>query len=589
MEHRRARLEALAQVTTHDYDLALLFGSQTKAGNDAIHLEDPEQTLARLGGELEDECVLRYQKGMTLIEAAHRLQGTLCWAGRAARANRERPGLFLLWRVIEDARCENRLAESLPGTKKNFRAFVRPAIESAEGTHARGELPLFLQIQWGIYLAGVGQTPGVASSRPGDLPSAWLDPVVAQILQRIAPLVVRGCAGRSPKAAFDCAHEVYDAIQRYFTEAQRSEMSNYEQLSEIPDEILEKIESQSMEGEEDETLEALHAEALEEIDGEEGEQVELTPEELAAMGRWAAPWFEREGHGKEVHPTARHPDERTIILPPEGKAEEYAAIMDNAGSHIKVLVWKLTQIIHERTYTRFSGAHRSGKLNVPKLWKQRLGKFHLFHRKEEPEKLDVCFTLLVDESGSMNRESKYVAAREATIFFAEVLNRLDVPFEVIGYSTESSEAAMAAALGHIPAFKFRHIRHSPLQHRIYKGFDDAFSQVKNRLVNIYPRFNNWDEEHLLFAYRRLIQRPEEEKIIIITSDGQPNGDATHLVGAVNRMHKLGVRVIGVGVVDPFVEQIYPNHIVVEDLSQLSAELVRILRHELLGGAERRPW
>lgn len=589
MERRRARLEALAQVTARDYGLALLFGARAKADGGAIRIEDPEQTLARLGGGLNDERVLRYQKGMTLIEVARKLQGTPRWAGRAALANRERPGLFHVWRALEDARCENRLAESLPGTKKNFRALARPALEAAEQSRARGELPLFLQIQWGVYLAGVGQTPGAASSRPGDLPAAWFDSAVARILQGLVPLIDRASAAENPKAAFDCANEIYDALRRYLTEAQLAEMREDEQLSEIPEEILEKIENQNLQGEEDESLDALHAEALEDIDAEEGEQVELAPEELAALGHWASPWFELAGNGKEVHPTARHPDERTIVLPPEGKAGEYAAIIASAGSHIKVLAWKLTQIIQERTYARFSGSHRSGKLNAPKLWKQRLGKFHLFHRKEEPEKLDVCFTLLVDESGSMNRESKYVAAREATVFFAEVLDRLDVPFEVIGYSTESSEAAMAAALGHIPAFKFRHIRHSPLQHRVYKGFEDAFSQVKNRLVNIYPRFNNWDEEHLLFAYRRLIQRPEEEKVIIITSDGQPNGDATHLVSAVNRLQKLGVRVIGVGVVDPFVEQIYPNHIVVQDLSQLSTELVNILRRELLGGAESRAW
>lgn len=588
MERRRARLETLAQVTARDYGLALLFGSRTKADADAVRVEDPEETLARLGGALDDERVLRYQKGMTLIEVARRLQGTLRWAGRAALANRERPGLFHLWRALEDARCENRLAESLPGTRKNFRAFVRPALEAAEQSHARGELPLLLQIQWGIYLAGVGQTPGTASGH-GDLPSAWFDSAIARIIERLAPLIDRARAAAEPKTAFDCANEIYDAVRRYLTEEQLARMRESEELSELPDEILEKIENQKLQGEEAESPEALHAEALDETGADEGEQVELTPEERAALGRLASPWFEMAGSGKEVHPTAEHPDERTIVLPPEGKAEEYAAIMDGAGSHIKVLAWKLMQLIQERAYARFSGSHRSGKLNVPKLWKQRLGKFHLFHRKEEPEKLDVCFTLLVDESGSMNRESKYVAAREATVFFAEVLDRLDVPFEVIGYSTESSEAAMAAALGHIPAFKFRHIRHSPLQHRIYKGFEDAFPQVKNRLVNIYPRFNNWDEEHLLFAYRRLIQRPEEEKIIIITSDGQPNGDATHLVSAVGRLQALGVRVIGVGVVDPFVEQIYPNHIVVQDLSQLSTELVNILRRELTGGAEGRHW
>ena len=585
MERRRARLEALAQVTAHDYDLTLNFGPKAKNDQDAVHVEDPEQTRARLGGGLNDPHILRYQKGMTLIKVAQKIHGASRWAGRAVRANRDRPGLFHIWHTLEDARCENRLVESLPGTRKNFRAFIRPAIEAAAHHHARGELPLFRQIQWGVYLAGIGQTPGGAPSRPGELPAAWFDSAVVQIFHRLIPLIGRACAADDPKTAFDGANEIYDAIQCYLTEEQLARINGDPDLSEVPEEILQKIESQNPAGSDDEALDMLHSEAVEEIEEDAGEEVELRPEALAVLGHTAAPWFERAGRRKEIHTTADHPDARTIVLPPEGKAEEYAAVVANAGSQIKVLVWKLMQIIEERTYTRYSGSHRSGKLNFPKLWKQRLGKFHLFHRKEETDKLDVCFTLLVDESGSMNRESKYMAAREATIFFAEALDRLDVPFEVIGYSTESSEAAMAAALGHIPAFKFRHIRHSPLQHRIYKGFEDHFVQVKHRLVHIYPRFNNWDEEHLLFAYRRLIGRPEEEKIIIITSDGQPNGDATHLVNTVNRLEKLGVRVIGVGVVDSFVKQIYPHHIVVQDLSQLSTELVNILRRELLGGVE----
>ena len=128
------------------------------------------------------------------------------------------------------------------------------------------------------------------------------------------------------------------------------------------------------------------------------------------------------------------------------------------------------------------------------------GQTPLWSRVKKQASLNPKKTAVIDESGSMNRESKYLAAREATVVFAEVLDRIRVPFEVIGYSTENSEAAMAASLGHIPAFKYRHIRHSKLQHRIYKSFEDTFSQTKNRLVNIYPRFNNWDEEHLLFAF-----------------------------------------------------------------------------------------
>ena len=591
MERRRARLEVLAQVAAHDYDLSLRYGDAASQEGETINIEDPVRTLSRLGGDLEEERVLRYQKGMTLIEVAHRREGTLRWVARAVLESEKRPGFFQIWHALEDARCENRLGESLPGTRKNFRAFIRPALEEAEQRLAAGQLARFLEVQWGLYLRGVGLEPGAVPSGPGALRTGWFEPDVAAFL-REAALAIEG-AGRAGDArdAYRTAREIYEAVRNFLTEEDMARAAEELSASGIPEEVLKKVQEMGAQGEpEEEPMELKTQEFQAEPVEAEGEPLELTPEELAKLGHWASPWFELKGHKKEVHPTAALPDERTIVIPPEGKPEEYRAVVQNAGSQIKVLAWKLMQIIHERTYTRYSGSHRSGRLNAPKLWKQRLGRYRLFQRRESPERLDVCFTLLVDESGSMNRESKYLAAREATIFFAEVLDRLKVPFEIIGYSTESSEAAMAAALGHIPAFKYRHMRHSPLQHRIYKAFDEDFLPIKHRMVNIYPRFNNWDEEHLLFAYRRLLRRTEREKIIIITSDGQPNGDASHLIETVGRLEKLGIRVVGVGVVDPFVEQIYPNHIVVRHLPQLSEELVRILRRELLGASrEGRAW
>ncbi len=587
MDRRRTRLEILAQVTSGDFDLHLRYGDAPRQEEESIQIEDPEHTLERLGGDLGDEHVLRFQKGMTLAEVAHRLGGVRRWAGRAVAANRARPGLFHIWHTLEDARCENRLAESFPGTRKNFRAYVRPSLEGAKREQAEGILPLFAQIRWGLYLTGVGEAADPHPPEPGALPAAWLDPPAAALIRSFAPAIVRACGTADPKKCFEAAGEIYEALRSAIGEEALAGAVLDLRGVETPEEAQEKARTRPKEEEESEGGEEDRSNDFR-AEGEdtEGEAIELTPEELARLGHWAAPWFEFKGHAKEVHPTADLPDEATVVIPPEGRTEEYRAVVDGAGSHIKVLAWKLMQLIQERTYTRFGGAHRSGKLNTPKLWKQRLGKYRLFQRRDNPERLDICFILLVDESGSMNRESKYIAAREATVFFAEVLDRLDVPFEIIGYSTDSSEAAMAASLGHVPAFQYRHIRHSPLQHRIYKAFDEPFGPNKTRLVNIFPRFNNWDEEHLLFAYRRLLQRDEKERVIIITSDGQPNGDASHLVATVDRLQKLGVRVVGVGVVDPFVEEIYPNHIVVKHLSQLSEELVGILQRELLGARVR---
>ncbi|MDP6485075.1 MAG: hypothetical protein QGH70_14695, partial [Nitrospinota bacterium] len=318
------------------------------------------------------------------------------------------------------------MAESFPGTRKNFRAYVRPSLEGARREQAEGILPLFAQIRWGLYLTGVGEAADPHPPEPGALPAAWLDPPAAALIRSFAPAIVRACGTADPKKCFEAAGEIYEALRSAIGEEALAGAVLDLRGVETPEEAQEKARTRPKEEEESEGGEEDRSNDFR-AEGEdtEGEAIELTPEELARIGHWAAPWFEFKGHAKEVHPTADLPDEATVVIPPEGRTEEYRAIVDGAGSHIKVLAWKIMQLIQERTYTRFGGAHRSGKLNTPKLWKQRLGKYRLFQRRDNPERLDICFILLVDESGSMNRESKYIAAREATVFFAEVLDRLD--------------------------------------------------------------------------------------------------------------------------------------------------------------------
>ena len=305
-------------------------------------------------------------------------------------------------------------------------------------------------------------------------------------------------------------------------------------------------------------------------------------ENLAFSG---APWLDINADPKEIHPDAIISDERTWLIPPDGSREEYGAVLDESSNEVLVMVRRLERMIRERQYVRYAGSYRSGKLNPAKVWKQRMGNFRLFQRRVEPDQLDVVFTLLVDESGSMNRKKKFLVARQASVLCAEALDGISVPFEIIGYSTQSSEAVMAHNCGHVPVFQFRHIRHSRLEHRLYKTFEDTYRNVRTRLVNIAPRFNNWDEEHLTFAARRLSGRPEKIKVIIIISDGQPNGNVRNLMETVEGLSRQGFRIIAVGIEDDYVREIYPNHVVVKDMSQLALELINLLEQELLGRRE----
>ncbi len=72
------------------------------------------------------------------------------------------------------------------------------------------------------------------------------------------------------------------------------------------------------------------------------------------------------------------------------------------------------------------------------------------------------------------------------------------------------------------------------------------------------------------------------RVIIIISDGQPNGNVRNLIEEVEELERRGFRIIAAGIEDEYVRQIYPNHVVVRDMSQLAAELIALLERELLG-------
>jgi cobaltochelatase CobT len=125
------------------------------------------------------------------------------------------------------------------------------------------------------------------------------------------------------------------------------------------------------------------------------------------------------------------------------------------------------------------------------------------------------------------------------------------------------------------------MRCTPLEHRIYKSFDEPFRFVRTRLAGIQARHNNWDEEHLQFAHHRLSQRREANRVLIVLSDGQPNGNADQLIAAVRRLERQGTTVIGIGVGADFVRQIYRDSLVVGDFRQLAQELIGILMARLV--------
>jgi cobalamin biosynthesis protein CobT len=267
------------------------------------------------------------------------------------------------------------------------------------------------------------------------------------------------------------------------------------------------------------------------------------------------------------------------VAPPVGELSAYRLLWSEVRREVGFLATRMTNLLREDIYLRYGGQYRSGNLHTAKLYKQRLGNFRLFERPSAAER-SIAFQLLVDESASMKGGDKARLAVKTAILLGETLDQVGLPLEIIGFTTAEYEARAALRLGLRPAHAYRTMRCSPLEHRIYKRFDEPYPLARRRLTGMEPRHNNWDEEHLLFAYRRLQVRSELRKVMIVISDGQPNGDAEHLIAMVKALEAQGCTVLGVGIGAEFVRQAYRRSLVVEDFRQLAEELLTMLAAEL---------
>ena len=131
----------------------------------------------------------------------------------------------------------------------------------------------------------------------------------------------------------------------------------------------------------------------------------------------------------------------------------------------------------------------------------------IFYKYNLPQDIPrLAIGILVDESGSMSCNSRDVSARAAAIILYDFCHALGIPVCVYGHSTEYPTGFYGKEDVAIYS---------------YAEFDSVDKKDAYRLMSIHARYNNRDAVPLRFVAERLRKRPEEEKILILISDGQP--------------------------------------------------------------------
>lgn len=171
---------------------------------------------------------------------------------------------------------------------------------------------------------------------------------------------------------------------------------------------------------------------------------------------------------------------------------------------------------------------RAGRPEPKRFARAAMGETDLFKKPGQHVALDLTVSFLDDLSGSMNGQRDI--ERDAAIVSAVACQRLDIPFEVVGY--DSSHEA----------------RHFVFKDYSHDGFG-AIGEMAN-MSNEAARAGGGTPtaEAIIGAIARIERRKESNKLIMVSTDGMPN-DPERTRKAVQAAWRRGIMVLGMFICD----------------------------------------
>ena len=226
---------------------------------------------------------------------------------------------------------------------------------------------------------------------------------------------------------------------------------------------------------------------------------------------------------------------------------------------------KLQEAFMSASERNWSGGYDQGTLDPKALVRAYQGRDGAFRRKDTGQDIDGAVTLLLDCSGSMYKDGKQEMAGAMAVALAMVLERMEVAVEVRGFTGWNKQGQIFDM--------------------ILKPFDKQVSQCRAGLgqASMLAGVSNYDAPHVTTAAHSLMRRPEAKRMLIVLSDGSPCGYGRALERLCRGLHeKSPIELLGVGIQDCSVNFYYPNHVVVNELSELSTVVAGRIAQTLLG-------
>lgn len=271
------------------------------------------------------------------------------------------------------------------------------------------------------------------------------------------------------------------------------------------------------------------------------------------------------------------------------------SLLDQQLSHLQSVIGRLANRLQRRLMAKQTRAWEfdleEGMLDASRLARVIIHPSQplSYKREKDIEFRDTVVTLLIDNSGSMRGRPISIAAICADIL-ARTLERCSVKVEILGFTTKAWKGGQSRERWISEGKPAQPGRLNDLRHIIYKAADSPWRRARKSLGLMLREGllkENIDGEALLWAYQRLIGRPEQRRILMVISDGAPVDDSTlsvnpgnylerHLrdvIAGIERSRTVELIAIGIG---HDVTRYYSRAVTIVDAEQLGGTMMEKL-------------
>ena len=269
----------------------------------------------------------------------------------------------------------------------------------------------------------------------------------------------------------------------------------------------------------------------------------------------------------KIHAGRRYQFHREIDIS-ENSFRNYHRIAGESRHTAKRLEKLAEEILQRKEGGTLKGLYMGKRLSRGELYR-RDGK--LFEKKLLPEEEpSLAFAVLVDVSGSMNGE-RIENARKTALALYWFCEALSIPVLVYGHSTHDTYCFSADEVVDICS---------------YAEFDSIDGNDAVRIAGMETIGCNRDGAALRYVGERLSKREEEVKILILISDGKPNGKGysgeparKDLLETKHCLEKRGIHLFAAAIGEDreLIENIYQNGFLnISDLETMPVKLSKLL-------------